>query len=290
MPTRVFVLGMVHEDGTLDAAELYDAGAAAGLTVHQIRLCLARLVKEGMLEQHGRGRRAELALTAHGRRAVEPEPEFLRLAFRQDAGLEPWDGMWHLVTFSIPEDRRTARNELRELLASYGAPLGAGVYACANDWEDLVTRVARDLDVTEHVVLAAAARLRVGGESDPRRIAGQLWDLDGLADRWTTFSRAHRPIVQRLARAVDGATESQVPAILATTIRLTAAFDAVMHTDPLLPPELLQTSWPGAEGRQLLLRAARTIDTLRLRHEIPALFRHYHGVIDDAIALEARKR
>jgi phenylacetic acid degradation operon negative regulatory protein len=99
--TRTFALGMIHDDGKLMASELYDAGEAGGFTIHQLRLCLARLVAEGLFVQSGRGRNGVFTLSAQGRRQLEPQPEFLQLAFAQDNGHAPWDGRWHIVTFSI---------------------------------------------------------------------------------------------------------------------------------------------------------------------------------------------
>jgi hypothetical protein len=168
--TRTFVLGMVHDDGRLMADQLYDAGEAGGFTTHQLRLCLARLVTEGLFDQTGRGRNAVFALSSLGRRQLEPQPEFVQLAFAQDAGRAPWDGHWHLVTFSIDEERRVVRNEFREQLLGLGASLSGATYVCANDWDDLVIGLADELHITDRVTLATATRLRVGGESDPKRI------------------------------------------------------------------------------------------------------------------------
>jgi phenylacetic acid degradation operon negative regulatory protein len=273
---------MVRDDGSIDAADLYDAGAAGGFTVHQIRLCVARLVKEGAIDQQGRGRRAELRLTASGRRKLEPLPQFVRLAFEQDAGRAPWDGLWHVVTFSIPEERRSARNDFRESLLELGAAVADGAYVCANDWDDAVIERADELGVTEQVTLFTATRLRVEGESEPRRIAKALWDLDALAERWRQFVRDQRPTVERLGRGVNGIDDDEVRSLLAPAIRLVAAFDTVMHADPLLPPELLPASWPGVAGRRILLRASNAISVLRDRHQLPALFSQYDAVMDEA--------
>jgi phenylacetic acid degradation operon negative regulatory protein len=280
--TRTFVLGMVHDDGRIIADELYAVGDAGGFTVHQIRLCLARLVSEGSFMQMGRGRKAVLELTAAGRIELEPEPEFVRLAFDQDNGLAPWDGTWHLVTFAIGEDRRSERNTLREQLVRMGAPLGGGVYVCANDWDDLVLDIANDLGVADSVTLAIATRLRVGRETDPKRIAKRLWAIDDLAALWLRFARTHRSTVDRLSKATAKLPGDQLPSLLAGAIGLVAAFDDCMRSDPLLPPELLPKEWPGVAGRRLLLRAAESIKELRRQSNLPALFSRFDDVIRHA--------
>jgi phenylacetic acid degradation operon negative regulatory protein len=280
--TRTFVLGMVHGDGRIVAEELYSVGDAGGFTVHQIRLCLARLVNEGLFVQVGRGRKAVLEVTAAGRMLLEPEPGFVQLAFDQDNGLAPWDGTWHLVTFTIGEDRRSERNTLREQLVRMGAPLGGGVYVCANDWDDLVLDIAKDLGVADSVSLAVATRLRVGQETDPKRIAKRLWAIDELGAQWQSFVRTQRATVDRLSRAAAKLPADQMPSILASAIGLVDAFDSCMWSDPLLPPELLPKDWPGVAGRRLLLQAAEVIRELRRQTNMPALFSQYDDIISNA--------
>jgi phenylacetic acid degradation operon negative regulatory protein len=285
--TRTFVLGMVHDDGRIIADELYSVGDAGGFTVHQIRLCLARLVSEGSFTQTGRGRKAVLELTATGRMELEPEPGFVRLAFDQDSGLAPWDGTWHLVTFAIGEDRRSERNTLREQLVRMGAPLGGGVYVCANDWDDLVLDIAKELGVSDSVSLAVAGQFRVGQETDPKRIAKRLWAIDEIGTRWIGFTRAHRATVSQLTAATAELPVDQMPSLLAGAIGLVDAFDSCMRGDPLLPPELLPKDWPGVAGRRLLLSAAESISELRHHTNLPALFGQYDDVILHATQLQS---
>ena len=288
--TRTLVLGMVHSDGTLNAEDLYSVGDAGGFTNHQIRLCLARLVADGTLLQTGRGRKACFELTPTGRRELEPEVEFVRMAFEQDHGLDPWDGNWHLVMFALGEDLRTERNTLREQLVLLGAPLGGGVYVCANNWDELVVALAAELGVADSVSLAVASTLRVGGEADPTRIASRLWAIDEIAQRWHDFVNIHRPTVERLGRAVEHVGAEQLPGLLAEAIRFVVAFDGCMRSDPLLPPELLPKDWPGVAGRRLLLRGAASIEQLRANTSLPALFSRYNDVLEQATERSAAHR
>jgi phenylacetic acid degradation operon negative regulatory protein len=283
VPTRTFVLGMVHDDGRLMAEELYDAGEAGGFTVHQLRLCLARLVREGLFNHEGRGRNAVYTLSAFGRRQLEPQPEFVQLAFAQDAGLAPWDGMWHLVTFSIEEERRAVRNEFREQLMGLGAALTGALYVCANDWDDLVIGVADELDIADRITLATAKSLRVGDESEARRIAKRLWPCDDIADGWRNFVREQRRTVDLLKRSASS-TSDELPALLAAAIGFVAAFEVCMQSDPLLPPELLPARWPGVGGRRLLIEASEAIAILRERTKVPALFGQFDSVLRQASA------
>jgi phenylacetic acid degradation operon negative regulatory protein len=280
LSTRTLVLGMVQANGTIDGAELYALGEACGFTVHQIRLCIARLVQEGSFAQEGRGRKAVLTMTAKGSRALEPEPELLRMALLQDAGVLGWDGQWHLVGFSVEEELRPARNALREYIVDVlgGAPLFGGLYASANDWDDLVRATAKDLGVEDRVLVIHTSFLDVGGTRDPRDVAAQLWDLDTVGRDWRAF-------VKTYAREVDALEAGRITdpmTALAGAVRLITDFSAIILRDPVLPPELRPRGWAGAEARDLLVRGTRQVSSLRSQAKVPALFRRFDRVMSEA--------
>ena len=56
IPTRTLVFGMVGEDGTIRASELYPVAEACGQSGDQVRSCLRRLVGEGLFVRSGAGR------------------------------------------------------------------------------------------------------------------------------------------------------------------------------------------------------------------------------------------
>lgn len=250
IPTRSLVLGMVRADGELRADELYRVAGECGMSDQQVRLCLRRLVAEGALEHRGgRGRKAVFYAPA-AQSAILPELDFLAYAYRQDAGEEPWDGVWRLVAFSVPEARRSARDELRPYLLYLGAvALHGGLYATPNDIGELVSAEAERLGVIDGLTLAECRELVVGGERDPRRLAAQLWPLERLEADYRRFT-------ERLTRRLRAARRSPSPdAALRDAFLTTIEFARVIEADPLLPPELLPRSWAGRRARALLAEA-----------------------------------
>ena len=76
-------------------------------------------------------------------------------AYRQDRTGQGWDGYWHLVAFAIPENRRPARDRLRDCLIDHGgAAINNGMYVSPHSWEDTVRTVADDLGVADRLTLA----------------------------------------------------------------------------------------------------------------------------------------
>lgn len=273
--SRAFVIGMLRPDGTIVADDLYAVGDRLGFSTHQIRLVIARLVDEGTFEQVGRGRKAVLRTTTRYAAVVEPEHEWLRMAYQQDAGTAPWDGRWTLVSFSLDEERRSARNTLRELLhVMAAAPLSGGLYVHANDISAEVSATAAQLGVTNGLAIARTDTLTIGGRTKPADIAAHLWPLEEIATGYRDFVGTFRPLLRR-QMAADPIDE------LATGFAMIAAFRRCSDADPLLPPELLPGRWPGAAAREVLRRFSARLAGARAAAGIPVLFSSYDQLFDE---------
>ncbi|MFE0577449.1 PaaX family transcriptional regulator C-terminal domain-containing protein [Streptomyces sp. NPDC058874] len=272
--TRTLVFALVREDGTVDAGELYDVAETLGMTDQQVRLCLKRLVAEGRFTQEGRGRKARLRATADPTGAVAPDVEYVRHAYRQDRGLAPWDGSWHLFAFAIPETARQSRDALRDTLLHLGAaPLQGGLYVAAHAIGDLVEAHARHLGVLPSLTRLTSRDLRVGEERDPARLAALLWPLDAIAERYEALAGLAAARLSAPSRPTG--TER-----LRYAIELAAAFTAAMEPDPLLPPELLPRPWPGARARALAARCWEALGDGAPDRGSPRLFRLYGEALD----------
>ncbi|MEV4067188.1 PaaX family transcriptional regulator C-terminal domain-containing protein [Nonomuraea dietziae] len=248
VPTRLLVHALVREDGTVDAGELYTVAGLLGMSDQQVRLCVKRLVAEGRFSHEGRGRKALLRTVADATGSLTPNLAYVRHAYRQDHGLAPWDGVWHLFAFAIPESSRTSRDALRDTLRHLGAaPVQSGLYVSANRIEELVEAQARHLGVAHALTCLTTTDLRIGSHEDPLVLAAALWPLDDIAARHDRLAGFARACLDRLAQQ-DTLTGSEQ---LTMAVQLAAAFTHAMEPDPLLPPELLPQPWPGAHARRL---------------------------------------
>ena len=281
VPTRVLVFGMARPDGSISAAELYDVAEACGQSDEQVRSCLRRLTAEGLVVREGNGRQAVFRTTPAGDELRLGSLERHELALTQDRRGQGWDGRWHLAAFAIPENRRTARDRLRDhLIDAGGAVVNNGLYVSPRAWEDQVRRIATDLDVAEHLTLAGTDDLEIGGQHGARTLADLLWPVAELADAYTRFVADHEyvvPILERLREHHDRISDRDfLPGALAMVV----AFQQVFLRDPLLPPELLPRPWPGRAARDLLVTSRRLALRLREEHERPALFAAFDHLVD----------
>jgi phenylacetic acid degradation operon negative regulatory protein len=280
IPTRILVMGMAHEDGTILASELYPVAEACGQTPDQIRSCLRRLVTEGLFEREGSGRDAVYRPGQQGLAGLGAYVERTRLAYSQDAAGRGWDGRWHLVAFAIPEARRAGRDALRDhLIAIGGAAVQGGLYVSPHAWEKDVRAVAERLGIADAVTLASTDDLDIGGERDARELVRTLWPIDTLARRYEGFIHQFKAVLELLEdmrkRHQRLADDQFLPGAFAMAISYMDCFDS----DPLLPPELLPRPWPGRTARDLAIRARRLALGLR-QGPRPALFHLFDEALE----------
>jgi phenylacetic acid degradation operon negative regulatory protein len=281
IPTRVLVLGMAHENGTIVTEEVLPVAEACRQTPEQVRSCLRRLVREGLFTREGRGRTAQYHATEQGLQALGANIERHRLAYVQDHAGRGWDRKWHMVSFAVPESRRAARDAFRDrVLALGGAAIANGLYVSPHRWEKDVAGEAERLGVTDAVTQASTDDLAVGGMSDPRDLARRLWPVDEIATRYERFVETYKGVPDAL-EAMRLRHERLADAVfLPGALSVTVEFTEIFGDDPLLPPELLPRPWPGRAARELLMRSRRLALRLRAEHNRPALFRSFDDVIE----------
>ncbi|MEU9847883.1 PaaX family transcriptional regulator C-terminal domain-containing protein [Streptomyces sp. NPDC047985] len=303
VPTRLLVHALVREDGTVDAGELYAVAGILQMTDQQVRLCVKRLVAEGRFTHEGRGRKAVLRATRDAVGSIAPDAGFVRHAYRQDRGLAPWEGVWHLFAFAVPEARRAARDALRDRLLQLGAaPVQGGLYVSANPIEEFVEAEARSLDLLSAVTFLTSGDLRVGAVDRPADLAPSLWPLTEIAERYERLAALAESCLSEIGR--EGEIESEVgrgggsasdsdgggaggelseAERLTMAVELAAEFTRALEPDPLLPPELLPHPWPGSRARALTATCwSRLLDAgpeSAASAQLPRLFRLYGDVL-----------
>lgn len=281
VPTRLMVLGLAHLDGTVHGTELYRVATECEIPIETVRSCMRRLIGEGLFERRGEGRDAVFPATDQGMALLEVHAQRHLLAYAQDAAGRGWDRHWHLTSFAIPEAQRSARDRFRDhLLSLGGAVMQPGLYISPHHWEPEVRAGAERLGIADHVTLMSTADLELGGETDPRALAAQFWNMDAVAESYRGFIDTYSDVPIRLQEMRDRGERLSEHDFLPGALHIAIRFNECFESDPLLPPELLPKPWPGREARELLAKCRRLGVLARSEQSGPALFR----VFDDAIA------
>jgi phenylacetic acid degradation operon negative regulatory protein len=171
-----------------------------------------------------------------------------RRIFSFGSGGPGWDGMWSLVAFSIPEQHRAVRDELRKALRWLGfAPLYDGLWVSPRDHAPDVLAKLKDLGITTATAFRATA-LPTGIAAAASDIPARAWDLAGLRDAYQEFID-----FAGLLRDQTVAGEISTGDALVARTRVMNAWRAFPAMDPDLPDELLPPAWPREAARELFI-------------------------------------
>jgi phenylacetic acid degradation operon negative regulatory protein len=200
---------------------LVRAGEIFGIAEGTTRVALSRMLAAGELKTDD----GLYTLSGH----------LLDRLTRQDASRRPplmrWDGTWRQAV--VIAERRTAaeRADLRDAMRELRfAELREGVWMRPDNLTGTDLPQARQIADEQVVWMSASV-------DDARALAHDLWDLAG----WGRRAEALR----RRLRTSHRALEDPTPAALRDGFVLAAAVLRHMQGDPLMPPELLPSDWPG---------------------------------------------
>jgi len=234
----------------LPAQALVRMGELFGIVEGTLRVALSRMVAAGELEA---GDNSYCLTGGH----------LLRRQARQEEGWHPtlreWDGTWMMVVVVRGGRSAPERVELRAAMAALRlGELREGIWLRPDNLDPGRLPAAR-------VVVDAQCRwfgTRPSGEDHGRHLAAELWDLSGWAKSAERLRRQMDQIVSRL-EAGDHAALAPASLVSAAVVRHFVA-------DPLLPAELLPTSWPADAMRAEYGRFEKA-----LRRLLQAWIRHH---------------
>ena len=246
----------------LPSAAIVALLAEFGVSDSAARAALSRLTRNGLLVTLRRGRRTYVQLSA---RAADVLNDGAGRIFSFGRRPAPWDGMWSLVAFSIPEEHRAARDELRKALRWLGfAPLYDGLWVSPRDHAGEVIERLKDLGITTATAFRATALPLPAGAmplgAAPLDIPSRAWDLSGLAGRYEEFTT----FAGQLRDQTEAGQVSVADALVART-RVMNEWRAFPAMDPDLPDELLPAAWPRAAARERFIACYDLLGPLATR-------------------------
>jgi len=206
----------------LSAKLLVASGELFGIAENATRTALSRMVAAGELVA------VDGAYALTGR--------LLERQTRQDASRRPAarrsDGSWETAVVSA--DRRSAadRGALRSAMAALNlAELREGVWMRPANLDPGRQPAARV------VVVSQCRTFTARPDDDPAALAAELWDLD----RWARDAESLRSRMTEVLPTLEGGDQ----AVFAPAFELAAVVLRHLVGDPMLPPSLLPSQWPG---------------------------------------------
>ena len=182
----------------------------------------------------------------------------------------------------MPEVNRASRDALRDRLRDLGgAPIQGGLYVSPHPWEDDVRHVADQLGLVENLTLIASDDLEVGGEHDPRLLAGMLWPIDEVSTMYERFVETYRHLPAELEALRHHRGRVSDTELFPRMLAMGVSHDEISAVDPFLPPELLPRPWAGRAARELVVKCRKLAHHVRESGGGTGLFDNYDSFVLD---------
>ena len=245
----VFGDAIAPRGGTVWLGSLIRVLADFGISERLVRTSVFRLSRDDWLLGRQVGRRSYYSLTDGGAQRFEQATHRIYGEPRQT-----WSGDWCLVLLAglDGERKESVRRELAWL--GFGAMSTNVLAHPAPDIVELETLLKR-LGVHEALVVMQGSTLGPTQDRAMRELVRKSWNLDDIDTRYAAFVDQFRPVF----RAVQKAPPRDPRRAFQIRMLLIQEYRKILLRDPLLPAELLPTTWHGTPAYRLCRNLYRKI-------------------------------
>jgi len=208
-----------------------------GHNEQSVRVSVSRMMKQGWIESEKKGNKSYYFLTQRGEARME---EAAIRIFKLTP--DEWDGKWRMLMYTIPEDKRQVRDELRkELLWSGFGSFSNGCWISPNNLEKEVKLLIEKYEIQAYTDFFVAS---YKGPQVERTLVEKSWPLQEIEGKYqefiTTYSKNF--IVHQSMMSKGQMTEAEC---FVERTKLVHEYRKFLFADPGLPKELLPEVWTG---------------------------------------------
>jgi phenylacetic acid degradation operon negative regulatory protein len=148
-----------------------------------------------------------------------------------------WDKKIYLVTYDIPEDKRTDRNRLRDYLKKIGCGmLQASVWLTLYNPKEVLQEFIEERKLAGQVLISDLGKDGSIGEESLKELIARVYQLDKINNRYLNFVQDWQ--------AKEGLKDFEKS-------QLNFSFFSILKDDAQLPFELLPEGWVGDRAYQI---------------------------------------
>jgi phenylacetic acid degradation operon negative regulatory protein len=215
-----------------------------GVDGQAVRSSISRFKRRGLLLAQRRDGAAGYSLTPVAHEILADGDS--RIFERRRATVT--DG-WLLVLFSVPEDKRDKRHQLRSQLTRLGfGTVAPGAWVAPGHLEHETIELLDRLDVTSYAEVFRGSHVAFGDLAEQVR---SWWDLDALRALYGAFIDRYAPVLDRWS-GTD--TSDRAARAFADYVEIVTSWRQLPYADPGLPLELLPSDWNGVAAQELFAR------------------------------------
>lgn len=214
-----------------------------GHNEQSVRAAVSRMRKQGWVLSRKEGNKSYYFLTERGvKRMEEAAVRIFKLKPQR------WDGKWRIFTYTIPEVKRSLRDELRqELVWSGFGSITSSCWISPNPLEPQVYDLIDKYDIQPYVNFFIAT---YDGPHENEHLLAQGWDIEEINRRYDEFMRTYsqKYMIDKNNIKKGAMTDGQCFVERAVLVHEYRKF---LFIDPGFPEELLPDQWLGDSAASL---------------------------------------
>jgi phenylacetic acid degradation operon negative regulatory protein len=208
-----------------------------------VRAAISRMSKQGWVKAEKKGNKSYYSLTERGVRRIE---EAAKRIFKLRP--EKWDGKWRILVYTIPEEKRNLRDELRkELVWSGFGTISNSCWISPNNLEKQVYDLIEKYEIEPYVDFFIA---QYDGPHQNAQLVEKSWDLDAINEKYEEFISIYsqKYIIDKNKIQRGEMTDAEC---FVERTKLVHEYRKFLFIDPGLPEELLPKKWMGSHAASL---------------------------------------
>jgi phenylacetic acid degradation operon negative regulatory protein len=215
-----------------------------GLSGQAVRSTLSRMTRKGWLKSRRYRRYSFYSLTP---KCIELLEEGAQRIYQPRS--DPWDGRWHLLTYSVPESKRHLRRKLRRRLRWIGfGSLNHATWISPRNLQIEVERIMKGYDLRPYVEFFHGDHR---GYSSDKQIVASCWNLKRLNRYYADFINQFEPLYLAHEAQFQAGDSLNPQDCFIHRFILIHEYRLSPYVDPNLPLELLPSDWLGERATEL---------------------------------------
>ncbi|WP_027964022.1 phenylacetic acid degradation operon negative regulatory protein PaaX [Halalkalibacillus halophilus] len=228
-----------------------------GHNSQSVRTAISRMHKQGWVQSEKRGNKSYYSLTDQGRARID---EASKRIYKSES--PSWDGTWRILIYTIPEDERHLRDELRkELVWSGFGLLANSCWITPNPLDEQVNRLIEKYDIADYVSFFNAS---YEGMSDAKTLVEKCWDLSEVNQKYSDFIKEYSEKYYLDKNKIEKGEISDGECFMKCAA-LVHEYRKFLFVDPDLPTELLPDQWLGDSAAALFSDYHKLLDGPAIR-------------------------
>jgi phenylacetic acid degradation operon negative regulatory protein len=243
--------------GWIAVADLVRLLAGVGVEEQAVRLAVSRFSRNGLLTRRKVEGRVGYELTETALLLLAEGDQRI-YSILEPARLE--DG-WVLASFSVPEEIRELRHQLRSRLGWLGfGSLGGGLWIAPSRVLQPTRELVEQLGLEAHVDLF---RAHYEAFADASTLIGRCWDVGRMRRAYRAYVEEFEPVLNEHRAGTHAPEPAQAFADFMAGLH---EWRKLPYVDPGLPTELLPSDWEGSEAAALFEQLRELLEPVARRH------------------------